>query len=287
MKILCVLCGLVGNSFFYPTKLLSPQSFDKQNKIKPKMKKLALLTLIYLFSLSTFGQPFGNEVGINEKLDSILPLDLVFNNEQNKPVTLRQLIDKPTVLAFVYFDCPGLCSPLQDGIAKVIEASDLTLGKEYQVITISFNFHDTPEKAIQKKANFTTKIGAEKAKSWFYLTGDSATVIKILNSVGYKIKVAGLDYIHPSAIVMISPKGKITRYLYGLTFLPFDLKMAVVESQKGLSRPTINKVLEFCYAYEPEGKRYSLEVTKLTGVFILIIIGIFLLVLIIRKKKKA
>jgi protein SCO1 len=191
------------------------------------------------------------------------------------------------VLAFVYFDCPGLCSPLQDGISKVIEASDLTLGKEYQVITISFNFHDTPEKAIQKKANFTTKIGAEKAKSWYYLTGDSATVIKILNSVGYKIKLAGLDYIHPSAIVMISPKGKITRYLYGLTFLPFDLKMSVIESQKGLSRPTINKVLEFCYAYEPEGKRYTLEVTKLTGIFILIIIGIFLLVLIIRKKKKA
>jgi protein SCO1/2 len=187
---------------------------------------------------------------------------------------------------FVYFDCPGLCSPLQEGVSKVIEASDLTLGKEYQVITISFNFQDTPEKAIKKKANFTTKIGAEKAKAWYYLTGDSAAVIKILNSVGYKIKIAGIDYIHPSAIVVISPKGKITRYLYGLTFLPFDLKMSIIEAQKGLSRPTINKVLEFCYSYEPEGKRYTLEITKLTGVFILLILGIFFITLIIRRKKK-
>jgi len=251
------------------------------------MKNTTLLILLFFLVLKTYGQPFGNEIGINEKLDSILPLDLVFNNEQNQQVTLRQLIDKPTVLAFVYFDCPGLCSPLQEGISKVIEASDMTLGKEYQAITISFNFHDTPEKAKQKKANFTTKIGAEKAKSWYYLTGDSLTVVKILNAVGYKIKVTGVDYAHPSAIVMISPKGKITRYLYGLTFLPFDLKMAVIESQKGLSRPTINKVLEFCYAYEPGGKRYTLEVTKLAGTFILIILVVFLTVLVIKRKKKA
>jgi len=251
------------------------------------MKKSVLLTLLIFLSLKVFSQPFGDAVGIDEKLDSIIPLDLVFNNEQNQQITLGELINKPTVLAFVYFDCPGLCSPLQDGISKVISESDLTLGKDYQVITISFNFHDTPEKAKLKKANFTTKIGADKAKSWYYLTGDSATVIKILNSVGYKIKVAGVDYIHPSAIVMISPKGKITRYLYGLTFLPFDLKMAVVESQKGLSRPTINKVLEFCYAYEPSGKRYSLEVTKLAGTFVLIVLALLFLILVIRRKKKA
>ncbi len=251
------------------------------------MKKISLLTLFIFLALNLSGQPFTNEVGINEKLDSILPLDLVFHDEENKEVTLGQLIDKPTVLVFVYFDCPGLCSPLQEGVSKVIEASDLTLGKEYQAITISFNFQDTPEKAKLKKANFTTKIGDEKAEHWYYLTGDSAAVIKILNSVGYKIKIAGIDYIHPSAIVIVSPQGKITRYLYGLNFLPFDLKMAIIEAQKGLSRPTINKVLEFCYSYEPEGKRYTLEVTKLTGTFILLILGIFFITLIIRRKKKA
>jgi protein SCO1 len=258
-----------------------------KNLIKKEMKKLRILTLFILFSNLALSQPFTNEIGIDEKLDSILPLDLVFQDEENNPVSLKQLINKPTVLVFVYFDCPGLCSPLQEGVSKVIEASDMELGKDYQVITVSFNFHDTPEKAKLKKSNFVTKIGEEKAASWYYLTGDSASIVKILNSVGYKIKIAGLDYIHPSAIVITSPQGKITRYLYGLTFLPFDFKMALIESQKGLSRPTVNKFLEFCYSYEPAGKRYTLEITKLTGIFIIFVLGIFFLVLIIRKKKKA
>jgi protein SCO1/2 len=252
------------------------------------MKKLRLIIAFLLFSAAyCIGQPFTTgEIGVDEHLDSIVPLDLVFGNEQNQQVKLGELIDKPTVLSFVYFDCPGLCSPLQQGISELISNSDLILGKDYKVITISFNFKDTPEKARQKKANFTTKISKEKAPHWIYLTADSATVIDILNSVGYKIKIAGVDYIHPSAIIIVSPKGKITRYLYGLQFLPFDFKMAVIEAQKGISRPSINKVLEFCYAYDPEGKRYTLEITKVSATIILSILAIFFAVLMFRKKRK-
>jgi protein SCO1/2 len=210
----------------------------------------------------------------------------MFLNEQNQPITLGQLIDKPTVLSFVYFDCPGLCSPLQEGISDLIDKTDLVLGKDYNVVTISFNFRDTPEKAVQKKANFTTKFSKEKASNWHYLTGDSAAIVKILNSVGYKIKVAGVDYIHPSAIIMLSPKGKITRYLYGLSFLPFDLKMSVIEAQKGISQPTINRLLLFCYAYEPAGQRYSLEITKLVGIFMIIVIVALFISLVMKRKKK-
>lgn len=252
------------------------------------MRSIKLLLIIILFKATySFGQPFTTgEVAINEHLDSIIPLNLVFNNEQNKNIKLGDIIDRPTVLAFVYFDCPGLCSPLQQGISELIGNSDLVLGKDYKVITISFNFKDTPEKARQKKANFTSKISKEKAPFWIYLTGDSAAVVKILNSVGYKIKVAGLDYIHPSAIVIVSPKGKITRYLYGQRFLPFDFKMAIIEAQKGISRPTVNKVLEFCYAYDPDNRRYTLEVTKVAGTVILVILALFFAVLILIKKKK-
>jgi protein SCO1/2 len=231
-------------------------------------------------------QPFTNEVGIDEQLGKTIPLDLVFHNDENQHITLGELIDKPTILSFVYFDCPGLCSPLQEGISDLIENSDLVLGKDYTVITISFNYMDTPEKAIQKKANFVTNISKENSPYWYYLTGDSAAIVSILNSVGYKIKIAGVDYIHPSALVMVSPKGKITRYLYGLTFMPFDLKMSVIEARKGNPQPTINKVLEFCYSYEPEGRRYTLEITKLVGVFMLMIIATLFLVLMIRSKKK-
>ena len=252
------------------------------------MKSIKLLFIILFLKASfSFGQPFSTgEVGINEKLDSLIPLDLVFNNDQNINIKLKDIVDRPTVFSFVYFDCPGLCSPLQHGISELIGNSDMVLGKDYKVITISFNFKDTPEKARQKKLNFTTNISKEKAPYWVYLTGDSSAVIDILNSVGYKIKVTGVDYIHPSAIVIVSPQGKITRYLYGLTFLPFDFKMAVIEAQKGISRPTINKVLEFCYAYDPEGRRYTLEVTKVAGTIILAMLALFFSVLIFRKKRK-
>ena len=117
------------------------------------MKSIKLLFIILILKASfSFGQPFSTgEVGINEKLDSIIPLDLVFNNDQNINIKLKDIVDRPTVFSFVYFDCPGLCSPLQHGISELIGNSDMVLGKDYKVITISFNFKDTPEKARQKK----------------------------------------------------------------------------------------------------------------------------------------
>jgi protein SCO1/2 len=253
------------------------------------MKKLlSTLLFICLFLAPSFSQIFSEqEIGIVEHLNDTIPMDLVFFNEKNEQVRLGDLIDGPTVLAFVYFNCPSICNPLQEGLAEVIEKTDLELGKDYKVITISFDYRDTPDQAVKKKRNFTTKIGDEKARYWYYLTGDSATIAKILGSVGYKIKVAGLDYIHPSALVVVSPKGKITRYLYGLRFMPFDLKMAVIEAQKGLSRPTVNRILEYCFTYEPEGRKYGLQVTKIVGTLTIFILGIFFLILVLRRKKQA
>lgn len=252
------------------------------------------LLSIVVFSLSvclsysqTPAQITGNdvEVGIVEHLSDTIPLDLTFSNEKDSLVSLRSLINKPTVLSFVYFDCPGLCSPLLDGLSDVIEKADLELGKDYQVITVSFNYRDTPEKARKKKETFLRRHSKSRSSHWMYLTGDSLSIYKLSNAVGFKFKKAGFDFIHPAAIMVLSPKGKITRYLYGISFLPFDLKMAVVESEKGLSRPTINRVLEFCFAYDPAGRRYALEITKITGSLILFLLLIFGSVLFIRKKK--
>lgn len=249
------------------------------------MKKLLLLPIV-LISLIGFSQPFTDMIGIDEKLGDTITLDLKFLNDKNEEVTLRDLIDKPTVIALVYFNCPGLCSPLQEGFADVILNTDLKLGVDYQAMTISFDFHDDPALASQKKANFVTKIPKETAEHWHYLTTDSASIVQLLNDVGYKIKVTGLDFIHPSALIVVSPEGKITRYLYGLRFLPFDLKMSVVEARKGLSRPTVNRVLEYCYSYDAEGKRYKLEVTKVVGALTLIILAIFFISLAFFRKKK-
>jgi protein SCO1/2 len=254
-------------------------------------KKLAVIfVIVFLCVLRINAQDdsvLSSQVGITERLGSNIPLDLKFMNENGDSVTLRKIIDKPTVFSFVYFDCPGLCSPLLEGVSDVIQKTDLTLGKDYQVVTVSFNFRDTPEKARKKKETFTKRYSKDMAANWKFLTTDSATIFKIIGSVGFHIKAVGLDFVHPSAIVIVSPEGKITRYLYGISFLPFDLKMALIEANKGQVRPTIQRLLLYCFSYDPEGKRYAIEITKLAGTIIIFFAVIFFLVLIIKKRRKA
>jgi len=226
------------------------------------------------------------EIGIVEKLGDTIPMNLWFLNEASDTVTLGELIDKPTILFFVYFDCPNLCSPLMDGVADVISKLDLVLGKDFQIITISFNTKDTPEKAREKKINFVQKISKENQKYWIYLTGTQENIDHITEAIGYKYKAQGLDFAHASAIMAISPQGKITRYLYGLTFLPFDVKMAIVEAQKGLARPAINKVLEYCFAYNPASKTYTIQITRIIGSITLMIAAIVFIILLLKRRKK-
>ena len=224
-------------------------------------------------------------VGITEHLEDTLPLNLKFINETGDTVYLGNYINKPTILSFVYFDCPGLCNPLLDGVNDVVGKVDLELGKDFDVLTISFNPGDSYLKAADKKINFSTSIDTSNSMHWNYLVGDDKNVQGILNAVGYKIKKVGVDWLHPSAIIVVSPEGKITRYLYGTYFLPFDLKMAVSEASKGISRPTINRVLEFCFSYDPQGQKYKLQITKVAATIILFL-GVLLLAFLVLKPKK-
>lgn len=226
------------------------------------------------------------EIGVVEHLGDTIPLDLWFYNENSEQVTLRQLIDKPTIMSFVYFDCPNLCSPLMDGIADVVSKMDMGLGTDYQVITISFNTSDTPEKAKEKKVNFVQRISKEHQKDWIYLTGIQENISAITTAAGYKYQPQGLDFAHPSVIMVVSPAGKITRYLYGLTYLPFDVKMAIVEAQKGIARPTSNRILEYCFAYNPASKTYTLQVTRIVGVITIFFLIVIMIILLVRRRKK-
>ena len=253
------------------------------------MKKNLILAFIVLISLTgTIGAQVDQspDVGIVEHLGSKVPLDLKFVNDKFQTVTLRQLITKPTILSFVYFDCPGLCSPLLEGLGSVMQKSDLTLGKDYQVITISFNFRDTPEKAKEKKKRFTERYAKGKSDGWIFLTTDSATIFNITHATGFITKAVGLDFVHPSAIIAVSPQGMITRYLYGITFLPIDFKMAIYEANKEQPRPTIQKVLLLCFSYDQDNKRFALDITKVTGIVIIFLILVFVIVYLIKPKKK-
>ena len=252
------------------------------------IKKIITAVLFFIvLSANSFAQVDQSpQVGIVEHLGTKIPLDLKFINDKFETVTLRQIINKPTILSFVYFDCPGLCSPLLEGLGDVIQKTDLKLGKDYQVITISFNYRDTPEKAKAKKKRFTERYAKGNSEGWIFLTTDSATIFNITHSTGFITKAVGLDFVHPSAVIAVSPTGMITRYLYGITFQPIDFKMALIEANKEQPRPTIQKVLMLCYSYDPQGQRYTLDVLKIAGILIIFFILVFVVVYLIKPKKK-
>ncbi len=258
------------------------------------MKKYAVALGIFFF-LFLGALPFPaiaqvegleDEVGIVEHLDTIIPAHLTFNNEQGQPVLLKSLINKPTILSLVYYDCPGICPQLLSGVSDVIEKMGLELGKDYEVITVSFNYDDTPQASVEKKRNFLRAHSKPRAAHWMYLTGDSANIYALTHAIGYNFTRTGNGFIHPSCILVLSPEGKVTRYLYGTSYLPFDVKMALIEAQKGQSRPTINRVLEYCFSYDPEGRKYTLQVTKITATIIIFFAALLFIILIIRTTRK-
>ena len=258
-------------------------------------KALPLLACIFLFfGINLFGQKAFDdktkdpEIGIVEHLDEYIPKDIYLIDENNQRVCLTDLIDKPTIINWVYFRCPGICSPLMEGLANVMDASDLVPGVDYQVLTISFDPRETIDLGIRKKANYLKLVTKKETigKGWKFFVSDSASVVKGTNATGFKYKKTGKDFAHAAAITVVSPKGKITRYLTGIYFLPFDFKMAIIESSKGMSAPTINKIMQYCFAYDPIGKAYVLNVTKISGTLILFVALLFFLVLIFKPKRK-
>ena len=258
-------------------------------KIFFSMFFLMLFSGMNLFGQKVFDDKTKDpEIGIVEHLDEYLPKDIYLTDENNQRVKLTDLIDKPTIINWVYFRCPGICSPLMEGLAKVMDASDLIPGVDYQVLTISFDPKETIDLGIRKKNNYLNLVNKKDAirKGWKFFVSDSASIVRGTNATGFKYKTTGNNFLHAASICVVSPKGKITRYLNGISFLPFDFKMAIVESSKGLSAPTINRIMQYCFSYDPIGKAYVLNVTKISGTLILFVAFLFFLVLIFKPKRK-
>jgi protein SCO1 len=244
-------------------------------------------------ALLTAALPAQAEIGVEEKLGNTLPLEAQFVNEEGKTVTLKDLIDRPTILALVYFRCPGICGPLMGGLADIVEKMEMTPGDEYQIITISFDPTEGPELAKRKKATYHKVIRRPVGDaSWRFLTGKQDAIDAITEAVGFQYEQTGKDFQHPAVIAAISPEGKLTRYLYGVEFLPFDVKLALIEAADGRVGPTISKVLLYCFSYDPEGQTYVFNILKVTGTVTLLFLALSLVFLVIttrryRKNKQA
>jgi protein SCO1/2 len=228
------------------------------------------------------------EVGFTEHTGDFLPEDAMLINENDSLVALGDLIDKPTVLTFVYYDCPGICTPLLNELADLVDQMNLKLGEDYQIITVSFDPSEPTRLARQKKKNImsTIKKQEQAKKGWKFFTADSAQVNKLTDAAGFHYKPQGTEYVHSGGFIAVSPEGKITRYFKGISFLPFELKMSMIEASKGEVGPPVNKMLQYCFAYDPEGQTYVADITKISGIVIIFFAVLMLIVLIIRSRVK-
>ena len=251
------------------------------------MKKiLAILALLMTLSHAQY-------LGINEKLGDTVPLDLTFLNEQGESVTLKKLMDgKPTILTLNYFRCAGICTPQLNDLAKMLGRLDLAENRDYKVLTVSFAEDETPELAKSKRKNQLNSISRDYvADAWHFVIGENNSSHVLADKVGFTFektvsKLGKVDYIHAAALIIISPEGKITRYLNGIEQLPFDAKMALVESSNGTVGPTIAKTLLYCFAYDPEAKTYIFVWEKIAATVMLVIVfGFFIFLLKMGRKE--
>ncbi len=225
-----------------------------------------------------------DQLGVNEKLGQMVPLDLTFIDEESKKVTLKELMDgKPTILTLNYFRCAGICTPQLEDLAKMLSRLDLAENTDYKVVTVSFAEDETSDLAKAKKKNHIASIRRGFVQdAWHFVIGENNSSGVLAEKVGFSFQKTvspkgKVDYIHAAALIIISPEGKITRYLNGIEQLPFDVKMALVESSEGKVGPTIAKTLLFCFEYDPNGKKYVFLWEKVVGLIMLaIVFGFFI-----------
>ncbi len=256
------------------------------------MKNILLIlvsTLVVFTSMAQRGQGYAPqpEIGIVEKLDEFIPDDIYIINTDGERENLMSLLDKPTAIAIVYYRCPGICSPFMTSVAEVVQNSGMEIGKEYQILNISFDPTEGTNLSIANQNSYHMLISKDfDPDGWRFFTTDSLNSRKLTDAVGFNYRRQGLDFLHTSALIFLSDEGKVTRYLHGTYFLPMDLKLAVVETAEGKSGPSMSRLLSFCYSYDPAGQAYVFNVTRVAGIIILFFAVMIFLVLVLKPKRK-
>lgn len=252
--------------------------------------KLFIALTLSLISINSYTQTtlFNQQmqIGFEEKQGQYADLSIKLVNESGDTVLLKEVISKPTILNLVYFNCPGTCSPLMWGISKFIDQVDLKLGKDYDVITISFDPTERIDLGIKKKASYLSMMkDKESAKQWHFFVSDSLNIAKLTKSVGFNYEKLNDQYVHPTGLIALASDGKIVRYLRGIDFLPFDIKITMVEAAEGKIGPSINRLLAVCYSYDDQGNQFVFNVTRVSAIVILFFVVVIFIVLALSKVK--
>ena len=237
--------------------------------------------------------PILKDVRIDQKLDSAVPLDLPFVDEHGKDVTLAQYFDgsRPAVLALVYYECPMLCTQVLNGLFSSIEPLKLDAGTDFDIVVVSFDPGETPAMALAKKTSYLKHYQRRTADAGIhFLTGRQPAIDKLADAVGFRYAYdESIDqYAHPAAVTVLTTKGHVSKYLYGVEFAPMDFKLAMVSAGEGKIGTLIDQALMYCFHYDPATGKYSVAIMsflRLSGVLTLIGIMGFIFVHLRRERR--
>lgn len=207
------------------------------------------------------------QIGIDQKLGAQVPLDLPFRDEEGRAVKLGDYFGKkPVVLCLVYYECPMLCTMVLNGTVRAMRACDFSAGREFDVVTVSFNPKDTPRLAKAKKENYLKEYGREgAAEGWHFLTGKVDAINQLTQAVGFRYQYdpANQQYAHASGIMVLTPQGTVARYLLGVEYSARDLQFSVMEASAGKIGSKVDQLVLYCYHYDPARGRYGVAVMRL------------------------
>jgi protein SCO1/2 len=231
------------------------------------------------------------QVNIEQRLGNQIPLDLKFRDESGREVRLGEYFAKgrPVALTLVYYECPMLCSQVLNGAVGAFQALSFSAGKEFEVVTVSFDPREGPELAAKKKETYLRRYKREGAEQgWHFLTGDKASIDALAEAVGfhYVWDEQSQQFAHASAVMVATPSGKLSHYFYGIDYAPRDLKLAFVEASEGKVGSPVDSLLLFCYHYDPASGRFAPVMGVLRAAGVLTVLGVVALILYLVRKSK-
>jgi protein SCO1 len=247
------------------------------------MNRKSILTLLIPIALAApisagdEAQP-APDVGIDQRLDQPIPLNLVFRDEEGKSVTLDDYFGaKPVILILVYYRCPRLCSVVLNHLTESLRKIDYRIGKEFQVVTVSFDPRETPELAAAKKVAYLESYGhAGAEQGWHFLTGEEPAIKRLAEAVGFRYAYDRErdQFAHVSAVMILTPQGKIARYHFGVEYPPRDVQFSLEDASAGkIGSPVARPLRMLCFSYDPSTGRYSfaiMRILQLTGLLTII-----------------
>jgi protein SCO1/2 len=233
-----------------------------------------------------------DNVGIDQRLGEQVPLDLMFRDETGREVRLVEYFNqgRPVIISLVYYECPQLCNQVLNGLAGSLKTLSFDVGKEFEVVTVSFDARETPQLAAAKKASYMARYGRAGAeKGWHFLTGDQKNINALTGAVGFRYAYdeSTNQFAHASGIMLATPEGKLARYFYGIEYAPKDMRLSIVEASANKVGSPVDTLMLYCFHYDPATGKYGLaimNVVRLSG--ILTVFGIVALLIVLQRRRR-